>query len=124
MRLALSLGPNSDFQHENHVFPYIGQTQIANFLSLLIILQVALDVLGFGRPLSDSISFSRLHHQLFPNRITVEDNFPQIYRDGLRSKGHIIQTSDSYAVVQGIHVDAGGMHATSDPRKGGTPAGY
>ena len=87
-------------------------------------LQVILDVLGFGRPLSDSVSLPHLHHQLFPNSISIEKDFPQIYQDGLKSKGHIIQTSSSSAVVQGIHVDAGGIHATSDARKGGTPAGF
>ncbi len=85
---------------------------------------MVLDVLGFGRRLSDSIGFPRLHHQLFPNHITIEDDFPQLYQEGLESLGHIIQTSSSHAVVQGIHVDAGDIHATSDPRKGGTPDGY
>ena len=85
---------------------------------------MVLDVLGFGRPLSDSIGFPRLHHQLFPNYISIEDDFPQIYQEGLEKKGHIIQTSGSYAVVQGIHVDSGVIHTTSDPRKGGTPDGY
>lgn len=85
---------------------------------------MVLDVLGFDRQLSDSIGFPRLHHQLFPNHISIENDFPQVYLEGLESKGHVIQKSGSYAVVQGIHVDAGGIHATSDPRKGGTPDGY
>ena len=107
-----------------HVLLIIAKSQNSNLCLLLFCLQVTLDVLGFGRPLSDSVGFPRLHHQLFPNYISIEDNFPQIYQDGLRRKGHLIQKSSGYAVVQGIHVDAGGIHATSDPRKGGTPAGY
>lgn len=85
---------------------------------------MVLDVLGFEQLLSDSIALPRLHHQLFPNYISIEKEFPEEYQNGLKEKGHIIVESGTHAVVQGIHVDSGGIHATSDPRKGGAPDGY
>ena len=86
--------------------------------------QVVLDVLNFDKPLRTSIHYPRLHHQLFPNIVIVEKSFPEEFRNGLKQRGHDIEESDSFAVVQGIYVDKGGIHATSDPRKGGAPAGF
>ena len=36
----------------------------------------------------------------------------------------MVVNSSNYAVVQGIEVIDGLIYATSDPRKGGVPAGY
>ena len=86
-----------------------------------------LDVLGFEKDLNDSIALRRLHHQLFPNYITVEQDFPATVQASLRAKGHKIVTGTlaSSAVVQGIFVEEEGViHATSDARKGGSPDGY
>ncbi len=86
--------------------------------------QVILDVLNFGKPLSAAIPYPRLHHQLFPDHVTVENAFPKRFINGLEERGHKVVTSSGSAVVQGIHVDGGRIYATSDPRKGGKPAGY
>jgi gamma-glutamyltranspeptidase len=44
----------------------------------------------------------------------------------LRRRGDVVNTTDNGAVVQMIHVDpdTGLLHAVSDLRKGGKPAGY
>lgn len=83
-------------------------------------------MLGFEKPLNDSIAMIRLHHQLFPNYITVEAGFPENTQATLRSKGHrvITGTPEAGSVVQGIFVDNGDIYATSDARKGGSPDGY
>ena len=83
-----------------------------------------LDVLSFGKKLSSAIPYPRLHHQLYPDYVRVEDDFPEEYREGLEERGHEVVQSSSYAVVQGIFVENGEIQATSDPRKGGRPAGY
>ncbi len=81
-------------------------------------------MLNFGKPLSSAIPYPRLHHQLFPDHVTVENAFPEVFVEGLEERGHHVVNSSSYAVVQGIHVDRGLIYATSDPRKGGIPDGY
>lgn len=86
-----------------------------------------MDVLGFEKPLNVSVALPRLHHQLFPNYITAETEFPENTEAILRSKGHriIMGAPESGAVVQGILTDDDGkIYATSDLRKGGSPAGY
>ncbi|KAL5477193.1 hypothetical protein EMCRGX_G023948 [Ephydatia muelleri] len=88
------------------------------------VLQVILDVLRFNKTLSDAIAYPRLYHQLIPDYVSVEDDFPLEYRQALESRGHIVKALGDYAVVQGIEVIDGLIYATSDPRKGGAPAGY
>ena len=88
------------------------------------VLQVILDVLDFGKELSEAIPYPRLHHQLYPNYIQIEKDFPQEFQEGLRERGHELMVSSSYAVVQGIVRSGGYIHATSDPRKGGKPDGF
>jgi gamma-glutamyltranspeptidase/glutathione hydrolase/leukotriene-C4 hydrolase len=86
--------------------------------------QVILDVLNFKRELSEAVPYPRLHHQLFPNYVRVEPDFPREFRQGLEERGHVVEESPSFAVVQGILRSGGLIHATSDPRKGGKPDGY
>ncbi len=83
-----------------------------------------MDVLGFEKSLEDSITFRRLHHQLYPNHISVESNFPQDILQDLQNRGHSLVLSGSHAVVQGILVADDKIYATCDDRKGGSPAGY
>ena len=89
-------------------------------------MQVIVGVLGFKWSLAKAISYPRLHHQLHPNTTVVDMDVesPLDYQYGLREKGHKITITIHRAVVQGIHVDGDGIHATSDFHKGGIPAGY
>ena len=87
-------------------------------------LQVILDVLNFDKKLSSAVPYPRLHHQLYPNHVQVEPDFPEEYRKGLEERNHEVVQSSSFAVVQGIFVEDGEIQATSDPRKGGKPDGY
>ena len=87
-------------------------------------IQVILNVLGYFLPLKEAVYRPRLHHQLIPNKVMVESDFPTDLRECLESRGHVIENNGTYAVVQGIHVVNGLIQATSDPRKGGIPDGY
>ena len=83
-----------------------------------------LDVLSFGKQLGESIRLPRLHHQLIPNQVSVERDFPDGYRSGLRERNHTVKESGSSAVVQAVFVVGDNViNATSDPRKGGIPSG-
>lgn len=91
---------------------------------MITLIQVLLNVLGFEKYLNESIALPRLHHQLFPNYITAEPDFPEDIQASLKAKGHKIVPATSLAVVQGIVVSDGEIYATSDKRKGGSPDGY
>ena len=83
-------------------------------------------MLGFKWPLSKAISYPRLQYQFVENMVLVDMDvaFPMTYLNGLLDKGHHITETIHRAVVQGIHVNKEGIHATSDFRKGGVPDGY
>jgi gamma-glutamyltranspeptidase len=78
--------------------------------------QVLLDVLSFTIPLGDSVSRPRLHHQLFPDYIRTEKDFPSDVVKGLEERHHDVQESTGpLAVVQAINRnDDGSLTATSD----------
>ena len=50
-----------------------------------------------------SVDRARPHHQLFPNQLFVEHNYPTSLIENLQSKGHrvkVLDDSDSLGVVQ------------------------
>ena len=53
---------------------------------------VALNILLFNNAPDYAIGKSRMHHQLLPNKITIELEFPQHLLDGLTEKNHIVTT--------------------------------
>ena len=83
-----------------------------------------LDVVSFGLHLRDAVPNSRLHHQLLPEDLFVEQTFPHSLVEGLKRKNHDILEVGSLAVVQAIYVNKGTIYAASDYRKGGEPDGY
>lgn len=84
-----------------------------------------LNVLSLFLPLGDAVSRPRLHHQLIPNHVTIEEDFPSDFVEGLEERHHAITRTGSLAVVQAIYKDGDGtIFATSDRRKGGEPSGY
>lgn len=97
--------------------------------------QALLRVLALGADAGSAVAAARLHHQLLPEVAWAET---MVAPDGsrvavpmetilaLRQRNHTVNTTDNGAVVQMIHVhpDTGMLHAVSDLRKGGRPAGY
>ena len=85
--------------------------------------------LWFGDDLSKAVDEPRLHSQLVPDQtVFYEKNKP--YRvqenviEGLIERGHIVNGSDLFAVVQAIYKDPRRrIFAKADPRKHGAPAG-
>lgn len=74
--------------------------------------------------LSDAVDIPRLHHQLLPNYVTVESDFPSLYINGLEQRHHIVKKTGPLATVQAIYKENGVIYAASDRRKGGQPSGY
>ncbi|MCA9602026.1 MAG: gamma-glutamyltransferase, partial [Myxococcales bacterium] len=90
--------------------------------------QVAFHTLVQGMPLGDAVRFPRVHHQASPDRTRVESKSMRGLTElaHLQYRGHSFEKSDHNAVVQAIQIVRGPsptLIATSDPRKGGTPAG-
>ena len=84
-----------------------------------------LDILSFGKDLQAASPFPRLHHQLMPDELVYEPQFPSDIITGLSKIGHKTVQSSNGAIVQAIHVDEQGyVHAASDGRIGGVPDGY
>lgn len=85
---------------------------------------MVLDVLNFGMDLCSAIMYPRIHHQLYPNKVTVEMDFPPEFQKGLRDRGHDVEEDPAPTVAQGIFIKHGAIQAFSDYRKGGRAAGY
>lgn len=89
--------------------------------------QVAYRTLVDGKSLGEAVRFPRVHHQAAPDRVRVESfaRSPLGDLERLQDRGHVFEKAHHNAVVQAIRIDraAGTLEATSDPRKGGTPAG-
>ena len=87
--------------------------------------------LWFNMTLPEAVMKPRLHNHLVPDQnVTIERK--EDYRlkeeivEGLRRMGHWVQDGKEtdFAVVQALYRKGQGpIHAESDPRKGGAPAG-
>ncbi|MDH3200277.1 MAG: gamma-glutamyltransferase [Myxococcales bacterium] len=90
--------------------------------------QVAMNVLLFGMDAGRAVDAPRIHHQGFPDKLRVETKAPldEALQKSLRARGHAIESIRNIANVQAIHIvnrPERRLHAVSDPRKNGSPAG-
>lgn len=88
-------------------------------------LQALLHALIFEESASQAVSRARVHHQWMPDLLLIEEAWsePGVIAD-LEARGHTIRREPSLAVVQMIVRTEEGYVASSDPRKGGRPAGW
>ncbi|MBA3316407.1 MAG: gamma-glutamyltransferase [Planctomycetaceae bacterium] len=86
-------------------------------------MQVFLNAVRFGMPAQAAIDAPRQHHQWLPNELLVEPPLWTSSRAGLEAYGHDVAKEPSLAASQLVLKDEAGLHAASDPRKGGKPAG-
>lgn len=85
-------------------------------------------VLDFGMDTEAAVGAPRVHHQWVPELLYVEEGIPEATRRDLSGIGHELRPLTAGVSVQAIAVTGRGqartLDATSDPRKGGVPAGY
>ena len=82
------------------------------------------NVIDHGMSLPDAVAAPRTHHQGLPDRIAMESaGFNPAVLDSLRAMGHTIGGSVG-GDVQAIIRTPTGWLGVSDPRGGGSPAGY
>jgi gamma-glutamyltranspeptidase/glutathione hydrolase len=91
--------------------------------------QVAMNVLLHGMNAGEAVAAPRVHHQGAPEALRVETVAPldPVLQDALRARGHQIDPIHNVANVQAIQIEHSPerhLHAASDPRKGGRPAGH
>jgi len=80
----------------------------------------------FDMNADDAVSSARFHHQWRPNTLQLE---PALFENAelvknLTALGHDVTLRKVVASVQIIRRSKDAVQAGSDPRKGGTPAGY
>ncbi|KAF8768501.1 Scoloptoxin SSD14 like protein [Argiope bruennichi] len=80
--------------------------------------------LWLGENIKQATDAPRIHHQLFPNYIQYEDEFPMIYLDKLRSYGHSARQETKASVFLGILKEGGKIKTNVDFRKGGSAEGF
>ena len=94
-----------------------GGTKITTTIAL-----VAIRHLWFGENIKEAIDAPRIHHQLFPDKINYEKNFPKELLDGLAKLGHTLERqgdNERGAIIMAISSDGNKLYANSDWRKGG-----
>ncbi len=89
-------------------------------------MQCLVNVLLYEMTAGEALARPRFHHQWMPHVLRVEDDWtddPAL--DALRGFGHIVEfTRDDVGNVQLITIEGGVIHAGSDPRSIGVPAGW
>ncbi len=93
-----------------------------------IITQVVLGivrVIDLGWSLDQAVGGARWHHQWLPNRLFVENAFPDEVLSGLRERGQMAERLKHGGVMQAISRSPDGhFHGVSDPRVPGKAAGW
>lgn len=91
------------------------------------VMQAIIRRLRYDLPMLETIAFPRIHHQLLPETLYLEDMVSKQTREALSDKGHDITIIEPKTAMNGIYKNPvnGVIHAVSDHwRKQGHAAGY
>ncbi|KAF8924018.1 hypothetical protein BGZ58_002277 [Dissophora ornata] len=95
---------------------------------LTAVLQAILNVYNHGMNIMEAIESPRIHHQLMPNVVDIEDEYPSSELKFLKNVGHNVTVFDralAKAEVSAVLREADGViYASSDTRKHAVAAGY
>lgn len=91
--------------------------------SITSAIQVLIRILRMNQTLEAAVNAPRLHNQLFPNKLEIEENFDPAISLSLEERGHdidILKVTDlGLGAVQAIQAFNGRLYAVSDARKFG-----
>lgn len=77
-RPVSSMSPSIIVDNENNVKLVLGASGGSKIVSSIA--QVAIKALWMGSPIDSSIDDFRIHHQLFPEALQIENGFPLVIR--------------------------------------------
>jgi len=94
--------------------------------AITALVHTILDIVGYGFEPSSSISKPRCHHQLIPDQVFVEYNYPSALIESLEQLGHEVVQLDSDRTLGNVQVilNRGDGWLTGATENGGQPAGY
>jgi len=76
--------------------------------------------LDHGMPAAEALGQPRFHHQWSPDRVRIENTYPDDFREQLERMGHHLEVVGPFGACQIVAVDAtNGLHAAVDPRVSG-----
>ncbi|KAJ1968390.1 hypothetical protein IWQ62_001279 [Dispira parvispora] len=86
--------------------------------------QVLMNAMDFRMPLNEAVDFSRLHEQLMPDEIRIEEGFEEEFQKYLENKGHNLTLVHFYeSAVQVVSRSSDGVYyGAADDRKKGLAA--
>ena len=89
------------------------------------ILQVFLNVVVYGKSLTDAVAAPRYHHQGVPEEMFYEKTrADKGTLDAMNRMGHASKARDAIGDVHAILFENGRLIAVADPRRGGAAGGY
>ena len=91
------------------------------------VFQVISNVVDYGMSLSQAVLAPRVHHQHLPDELRYEPaGLPSTVKEALGTFGHrLVEMEERTGDVQAIEVlGDGSLRGQSDPRRGGSAAGY
>lgn len=78
------------------------------------VFQALIRKLMYQMPLLETVAYPRLHHQLLPEILYMENYTGSAFKDSMKSKGHKIMVTESKSVMNAISRESDGWHAVSD----------
>lgn len=89
------------------------------------VLQVLLNLIDFEMDIQEAVNAKRIHHQWFPDRITIEaDGVGSAAAEALREMGHTVRVGGQQGRAHSIQIDTrtGERLGAADPRDGDSGA--
>ncbi|MEZ5891004.1 MAG: gamma-glutamyltransferase [Xanthobacteraceae bacterium] len=80
------------------------------------VLQVIVNHIDFGRPITDAVAAPRVHHQWRPDEMLVERMLPAATVRALKKRGHQAEAGSVFGSAHSIAVTPKGIVGAADPR--------
>ena len=118
-----SMSPTLLIDHQNNQFIATGSPGGSHILTS--VLQQIINMVDFNQGLGTAIVSPRIHSQLWPDKVQVEQGFNSDTLDALRHKGHAVSEVSAMGSLQTVEIRRGVYYGYADPRRiGAKAAGY
>lgn len=105
--------------------PFLALGSSGGSASATTVLQVFLNIVVYGKTLSQAVEAPRYHHAALPDELVVErGRAPQATIDALNERGHGVKFREAIGDVHAILFEKGQLIAVADPRRGGAAGGF